>query len=209
MVFATNHMGNFHIPVVHHHTEVVGWGTVGTTNDQIVQLLIAEFDRATDLIIKNNGTVLRVGKAHHAWLIVGMMFVAVTATPVITRLLAFRHLIFTQLLQTLFRAVAFIGCSRLQHLVNHRVIAIKTFGLEIWAFVPFQVQPVHTIHDGFNGFRRGTLKIGVFNTQHEFTAVVTCEKPGIKSSTRAADVQITCRARREASFDFHEMALRL
>lgn len=104
-----------------------------------------------------------------------MMFVTVTATPVITRLLAFRHLIFTQLLQTLFRAVAFIGRSRLQHLVNHRVIAIKTFGLEIWAFVPFRVQPVHTIHDGFNGFRRGTLKIGVFNTQHELTAVVTCE----------------------------------
>ena len=46
------------------------------------------------------------------------------------------------------------------------------------------------IHNGFDSFRRGTLKIGVFNTQHELTAVVTCKKPGVKSSTRAANVQI-------------------
>ncbi|EID67329.1 hypothetical protein ECW26_21500 [Escherichia coli W26] len=39
--------------------------------------------------------------------------------------------------------------------------------------------------------------------------MVTCKKPGVKSSTRAANVQIACWAWREASFDFHEMALRL
>ena len=55
---------------------------------------------------------------------------------------------------------------------------------------------------------RGALKIGVFNTQHELTFVVACEKPGIESGTCTTDVQIACRARREASFDFHEMALR-
>lgn len=37
MVFTTNNVSDFHIPVVDHHTEVVGRGTVGTADDQIVQ----------------------------------------------------------------------------------------------------------------------------------------------------------------------------
>ncbi|SAP49591.1 Uncharacterised protein [Klebsiella oxytoca] len=209
MVFTTNNVGDFHIPVVNHDAEVIGWRTIGTANNQIVQLMVAEFDRTADLVVKNNGPLFRVGKTNNARFIISMMFVTMAAATVITRLFAFCHLFFTQRFQTLFRAIAFIGRARLQHFINDGVIAIKTLGLEVRALIPFQAQPVHTIHDGFNGLRRGALKIGIFNTQHKLTAVVTCKKPGIESSTRAANVQIACRAGREASFDFHEVALRL
>jgi len=130
------------------------------------------------------------------------------AAAVITRFFTLRHLIFTQRIKAFFGAIAFIRCTRDQHLINHGVVAVKTFGLEIRAFVPLQIEPVHTIHNGFNCFRRGALEIGVFNTQYELTFVVACKKPGIESGTCTTDVQIACRARREASFDFHEMALR-
>ena len=181
MVFTTNNVGDFHIPVVDNNAEVVGRGTVGTANDQIIQLLVAEFDRPTDLVVKNNGTVLRVGKTYHARFISGMMLVAVAAAAVVTRLLTVRHLLFAQRVQTLFRAVAFICGACFQHFINHRVVAIKTFGLEVRAFIPFQIQPVHAIHNGFNSFRSGAFEIGVFNTQHKLTAMIACKKPGIKS----------------------------
>ena len=209
MVFATDNVGDFHIPVIDNHTEVIGWGTIGTADNKIVQFLVAELDRTTDLIVKNNRTFLRVSKTYNARFIISMMLMAVAAATVITRLLTFRHLLFAQRFQALFRAIAFISSALFQHLIDHRVVAIKTFGLVVRTFIPLQAQPVHAIHNGFDSFRRGTLKIGVFNTQHELTAVVTCKKPGVKSSTRAANVQIACWAWREASFDFHEMALRL
>ena len=179
MVFTTNNVSDFHIPVVDHNTEVVGRGTVGTADDQIVQLLVAEFDRPTDLVVKNNGSILRVGKTHHAWFISSMMLMAVAAATVVTWLLTVCHLLFAQCVQTLFGAIAFIRGTGFQHLINHGVVAIKTFGLEVRTFIPFQIQPIHAIHNGFNSFRSGAFEIGVFNTQHKLTVMVTCKKPGI------------------------------
>ncbi|STW05540.1 Uncharacterised protein [Klebsiella grimontii] len=83
-----------------------------------------------------------------------MMLVAMAAATVVARLFTFRHLFFTQRFQALFGAVAFIGRARLQHFINDGVVAIKTLGLEVRTLIPFQAQPVHTIHDGFNGLRR-------------------------------------------------------
>nr|VUD32291.1 Uncharacterised protein [Raoultella sp. NCTC 9187] len=137
------------------------------------------------------------------------MFVTMAAATVVARFLAVCHLLFAQRVEALFRAVAFIGRTRFQHFINNGVVAVKTFSLEIRTFVPLQIQPVHPIHNGFDCFRRGALEIGVFNTQYKLTIVVAGKKPGVESSTRAANVQIACRAGREASFDFHEMALRL
>ncbi|VGP97179.1 hypothetical protein SB00610_04760 [Klebsiella quasipneumoniae subsp. similipneumoniae] len=54
MIFTTDHVGDRHVPVIHDDAEVVGRGTIGTANDQIVQLLVAELDRSADLIVKNN-----------------------------------------------------------------------------------------------------------------------------------------------------------
>ncbi len=209
MIFAADHVSDRHIPVIYHHAEVIGRGTIGTANDQIVQFLVAELDRSADLIVKNNRTFLRVGETHDARLIVSMVLVAMAAAAIVTRLLTLRHLLFAQRFQTLFRAIAFVSGTGFQHLIDYVVITIETFGLEIGAFVPLQIQPVHAIHDGFNCFRGGAFEIGVFNTQHKLTAVVTGKKPGIESSTRTANVQIAGWAWREASFDFHELALRL
>ncbi len=136
-----------------------------------------------------------------------MVLMIVAAATVVTWLFIIRHLLFAQSFQTFFRAVALISCTRFKHVINNRVIAIKTFGLEIRAFIPLQIKPVHTIHNGFDCFRRGTFEIGIFDTQHKLTALVASKQPGIESSTRAADVQIASRAWREASFDFHEVAL--
>ncbi|MOA09870.1 hypothetical protein D3C78_1297300 [compost metagenome] len=94
MVFATDNVRDLHIPVVNDDTEVIGWRTIGATDNQIVQLLIAEFNRATDLIVKNNGTVLWVSETYNAGFIISVMFVAVAAAAVVARFVAIRHLFF-------------------------------------------------------------------------------------------------------------------
>src|SRR5699024_3178996 len=106
MVFTTDYVGDFHIPVINNHTEVIGWGTIGTADNQIIQFLVAELDRTTDLIVKNNGTFLWVSKTYDARFIISVMLMAVAATTVITWFLTFCHLLFTQRFQTLFGAVA-------------------------------------------------------------------------------------------------------
>lgn len=114
-----------------------------------------------------------------------------------------RHLVFTQRFQTLFRAIAFIRSAVFQHFVDHAVIAVKTFGLEIRAFIPVQIQPVHAIHNRVDSFLSGTLEIGVFDTQHKLTAKVAGKEPGIECGTGATDVQIAGRAWGKTGFDFH------
>ncbi len=203
VVFTANHMGDAHIPVIHDDAEVVGWRTIGAADDQVIQFLVAELNRATDLVVKDDRTFLRIAETHNARLIICMMFMAVTAAAVVTWLFVVGHLLFTQRFQTFFRAVAFIGCARFQHFINDRVVTIKTFCLVVRAFIPVEAQPVHAIHDGFDSFRRGALQIRIFNAQHELALVVTGKEPGVKCGTSATYMQIASRAGREACFDFH------
>ncbi|MNT42013.1 hypothetical protein D3C72_1784100 [compost metagenome] len=139
MVFTADHVGDLHIPVVDHHAEVIGRRTVGTTNDQIIQFLVAEFDRTTDLVIEDYRAFLWVTETHHVRLVVSMAALAIAAVAVVTRFFTVFHLLFTQRFQTFLRAIAFISSSLHQHVVNHRVITVKTLGLEVRAFVPIQV----------------------------------------------------------------------
>ena len=131
MIFAADHVSDRHIPVIYHHAEVIGRGTIGTANDQIVQFPVAELDRSADLIVKNNRTFLRVGETHDARLIISMVLVAMAAAAIVTRLLTLRHLLFAQRFQTFFRAIAFVSGTGFQHLIDYVVITIETFGLEI------------------------------------------------------------------------------
>ena len=69
--------------------------------NQIIQFLVTELNRSADLIVKNNGTVLRVGKTYHARFIVRMMFVTMAAATVVARFLAVCHLLFAQRVEAL------------------------------------------------------------------------------------------------------------
>ena len=95
-------MGDAHIPVIDDDAEVIGRRTVGTADNQVIQLLVAELDRAADLVVKDDRSILRVAKAHYARLIRRVMIMAVAAAAVVARLFAVRHLGFTQLFQSLF-----------------------------------------------------------------------------------------------------------
>src|SRR5690606_3509388 len=65
VVVAADHMGDTHVPVVDHHTEIVGGRAVGARNDQVVELAVVKADRALDQIVPSGHAVLWVSKAHH------------------------------------------------------------------------------------------------------------------------------------------------
>src|SRR5690606_18886872 len=65
VIVAPDDVGDGHVPVVHHHTEVVGGCPVGPGNDQIVQFAVVEGDGAFDHVVPGSDPLLRVAEAHH------------------------------------------------------------------------------------------------------------------------------------------------
>ena len=65
MVIAADDLGDAHVPVVHHHAEVIGGGAVGPGDDEVVQLAVADLDAALDQVVPGHHAVHRVLEAHH------------------------------------------------------------------------------------------------------------------------------------------------
>ena len=155
------------------------------------------------MVIKTHHTLLRITEANDARLILGMMLMAVAATTVITRLLARRHLTFPQRIQAFTGAVALVGTTIGQHLVDDGVVAIEAFSLIVRTLLPVQPQPVHPFDDGVDRLLSRALQIGIFDAQDKFTLMVTGKQPGVECGTSAADVQETGRTGSKTGFDFH------
>ena len=54
MIVATNDMRDTHIPVIHHHAEVVGRVAVGALDDQVVELAVLEHRTAVHQILDHD-----------------------------------------------------------------------------------------------------------------------------------------------------------
>ena len=63
MVVATNHMGDAHVKIVHHHAEVVGGGAVGAGDNQVVERGIGDADFAFDCVVPCGYAIERVFEA--------------------------------------------------------------------------------------------------------------------------------------------------
>src|SRR5690554_2763677 len=67
VVIAPDDVRDFHVPVVHNNTEIVGWGSVRPRNDQVVKFGVINTDRPFDQIIPCGGTIQRIPEAYY-WL---------------------------------------------------------------------------------------------------------------------------------------------
>ncbi len=203
VVFAAHHVGDLHVPVVHHHAEVVGGGAVGAADDEIVELGVGELDAATHVVIEHHGAFGRVAETDDVGGVGRVIVITMAALAVVTGLLAVGHLAFAQRFQALLGAVALVGAAIRQHLIDQAVVAIETLGLVVGALIPVQLQPFHTLDDGVDRLLGGTFQIGILDTQHELTALILCKQPGIECGTGTADMQEAGRAGSKTGFDFH------
>ena len=111
--------------------------------------------------VDHHHSVERVLEAHHRRHTRRRVGHAVAALAVVTRLFLARHLLGTQLLQTLLRAIAMVGLPFLEHLPDDLLVARETVGLEKRALVVFQPEPGHALQDGVHRLGGGTLQVGV------------------------------------------------
>src|SRR5690606_28576366 len=73
-------------------------------------------------------------------------------------------------------------------------------------FVRIKAQPAHAVENGLDGFRSGTLQIGIFNAQDELPFVTACIRPAEQRGARTANVQKTGRAGGETGTDGGHLA---
>ena len=177
VLVTAEHMADRHVPVVHHDREVVGGHTIGTLDDQVVNLGVADADRPFDQVVPVHHAIDRVGKADDGLDAFrnGRQHLARCGAPsaVVQALFTTRFLRGFHGFQVFGRAVAAVCGASGQHLVDHGLVAIETLHLVDRAFVVAQTQPVHRVQDLVHRVLGGAGHIGVFNAQHELAAVVT------------------------------------
>src|SRR5690625_7805100 len=65
VVITANDQADVHVGIVNHHRKIVGGHTVGTHDDQIVELGIVHLDGAAHAVVKNNATVERIAETNN------------------------------------------------------------------------------------------------------------------------------------------------
>ncbi len=145
MVVAANDMGNPHVPIIHHHSQVVSGRTISTLDDKVIQLGVAEGQLASHQILKSHHPFGRVTETDD------MRFIRVNelvaAVAVISRLLLALHLLLAQCLQPLLGTVAAVGITALEQLLDNLIVALKTLCLVERTLVVLQPQPGHPLED--------------------------------------------------------------
>ena len=181
MIVPPDDMGNPHIPVIHHHTEIVSRRSIRTGDNQIIKLAVGNRDLSLDTVIPGHHPFYRIFEAddridanRHRW-----QSLARFRPPgsVITRAFACRFLAFAHGVQFLGRTITVISCPLFQHLVNDFTVTVHPLHLVKRTFIMFQIQPFHSIKNGLHRFGGGTFEIGILDTQYEFATVMTGISP--------------------------------
>jgi hypothetical protein len=84
-----------------------------------------------------------------------------------------------------------VGQPLVHQLLDDLFITIKSVSLIKRPFIIFQPKPGHTFQDGINGLLRGTLSVGIFDTEHKPAPMFAGMKPGIKRCAGSAYMEVT------------------
>jgi len=199
----SSHVRDTHIPVVHHHTEVVGGIAVRALDDQVVELGVLEDGAAVHQIIDHHLARQRIPEADRRRHSGRRRSRAVTPAAVVARLLLACDLPFAQRVQLLLGAVAAVCESCVEQLLDHRAIPLVALRLEIRTFVLVEPEPAHAIQDHAHRFISGALAVGVLHAQDELAAMAAGIEPGEQCSAHASDVEQAGGTGREAGYDSH------
>src|SRR5581483_7651380 len=97
------------------------------------------------------------------------------------------------------RAEAVIRAALRDEPLDHRAVAIETFGLKVGTvrsadrrtFVPIKTEPAQAVENSVDHIRRGSFDVGVFDAEDEHAAMAPREQPVEQRGARAADVEVT------------------
>jgi hypothetical protein len=187
VVVTTNYVTDFHIRIVDNDSEVVGWRTIGSSYDQVIELCIVELDAPSYHILDDDRSFERIPEAHNR-IDAGSCPGAFTTTAVIPNALSRVHLALPQFVEFLARTVAVIGLILGKPLLNHFTVSIEPLRLEKRTFIRIETQPRHTVENGVDILRRRTFPVGIFNPKNELAVRMARIQPAKKRCADAAEM---------------------
>ena len=163
-----------------------------TTNQVVDQNLLTSFNLETDdvlMAISNQRINLLLRKRQR----VAHLLAGVTIVLEVLNLS-------TLLLQFLWSIESNIGLTIVEQLLNILLIDVATLTLAVGALVAtirdtlveLDAQPLETLYDILFGTRHKAGRIGILNTKHQITAMLTGEQIIIQCRTHTSDVQCPC-----------------
>ena len=99
-----------------------------------------------------------------------------------------------------------IGVTGGEKLVDDFEMTLHVLGLVEDLFIIVEPQPLHALEEHLDGLRRGTLEVGVLDTEQELATRVASEKPVVDRGTDVADVNLTRRRRGETNANVRHSA---
>ena len=195
MVVAADDVADAHVPVVDDDAEVVGRRAVRAGDDEVVQLGVAEFDAALDLVVPADDAVGRAAEADHrlhAGRRLGQRLARLGApAAVVLRLLAAFALRLAHGIELFRRRVAAVRLAVGEHLRHDLLVTVHALHLVERALVVAEFKPVHRLQDAVDRFLRGTRDVGILDAQDELASVAAGVGPREEGGAGAADMQET------------------
>ncbi len=188
VIFASNHVRDLHLDVIHHVDEVKDIRAVGAAHHHVGGIFlvgVVHRDVSADEIVQRHGVLPFEAEAPYRALGRPGYVVAVLVFAI--------------------GSGRFVHASRRQEPFKVAVINLFAPALEIGAvvpprsgtFVPVETEPFQPVKNGLSGGFDVAFLVGVFDAQYERAAHLTGKKPIEQSRAGAADVQVTGRRRGE------------
>ncbi len=189
VVIATHDMGHARMHVIHHDRKVVGWRTVGTNEDEVIEVRILEFDRTTDHVLELNRAFERNGCANDIRSTGRAGLLARATAAIIHRLLACGLKLFAHFLDIGLGAPALVGMAPGNELFGASEVHIQPLALVNRLFVPVQSQPLHRSEDVVREASLRSLKIRVLDAEEELAPMLASVQPVKEGGTNASDME--------------------
>src|ERR1700734_100398 len=202
MVVAPDHVGDLHVHVIHHDTEIIGGCTVGAGNDQIVELAVLKYDAAMHHVIDDHFSGERILESHDRSR-ARRCTLALAPASVVARLLTACSLLRPHLLQLFLAAVAAVGFAGSEQLFDDVLVPVEALSLKEGTLVMIESGPLQAVQNLLDGFGSRALQIRIFNAQNELSGVTPGVQPAEKRGSQSADVQETGRTGSESGTDCH------
>ena len=202
VVLATDHAGDAHEHVVHGGGQVVRRRPVAARHHEVLDLRVVEGDLTTDHVVDHGLARQRHGEAPYGCPALGLEGGDLLGRVVTPSAHHRRPLVGAglgahgvELLGGLPRGV---HRARLLQPVDALAVDVVALALAERALVPVEAHPCeHTENLGL-ALGRGALAVGVLQAQDELSAVMAGREPVEQRGARAAHVERSGRARREA-----------
>ncbi len=190
VVVATDDFRDLHVPVVHHHREVVGGVAVRTEDDHVIQLAVGDLDAALDQIIEHHRAFKRVLEADDAVRVVPVRQALLAGSAVVARLFLPGHRGLAHGVQLFPGLVGVVRLAVGDQLLGHFLVPGDALGLVERAFVVVQAQPLHRLQDRIDRALGAAFTVGVLDAQHELAATMAGLQPAVQRGAGATDMQV-------------------